>query len=103
MCGGSLEIIPCSHVGHMFRNAMPYSWGDNGMQILIKNSLRLAEVWMDGHKKLYYDRIFYNINVSIWKYNEVSMYYNDRGILSVLSGMLVQTHITEIPKNLSAL
>ena len=65
MCGGSLEIIPCSHVGHMFRNAMPYSWGDNGMQILIKNSLRLAEVWMDEYKKLYHDRIFYNINVSM--------------------------------------
>jgi polypeptide N-acetylgalactosaminyltransferase len=68
MCGGSLEIIPCSHVGHMFRNAMPYSWGDNGMQILIKNSLRLAEVWMDEYKKLYHDRIFYNINVSLSNY-----------------------------------
>ncbi|XP_076094388.1 putative polypeptide N-acetylgalactosaminyltransferase 9 isoform X2 [Mytilus galloprovincialis] len=65
MCGGSLEIIPCSHIGHMFRNAMPYSWGDNGMHILIKNSLRLAEVWMDDFKRFYHDRIFYNIKFDI--------------------------------------
>ncbi|XP_063421651.1 putative polypeptide N-acetylgalactosaminyltransferase 9 [Mytilus trossulus] len=65
MCGGSLEIIPCSHIGHMFRNAMPYSWGENGMHILIKNSLRLAEVWMDDFKRFYHDRIFYNIKFDI--------------------------------------
>ncbi|XP_061192693.1 polypeptide N-acetylgalactosaminyltransferase 5-like [Saccostrea echinata] len=62
MCGGKMEIIPCSQIGHLFRFVMPYSWGKDGYGNMIRNALRVAEVWMDDYKKIYYDRIFYSQN-----------------------------------------
>lgn len=62
-----MKIIPCSHVGHVFRHRMPYSWGEDGYRTFIRNSLRVAEVWMDQYKEVYYDRIYYS-------QNEVSSY-----------------------------
>ena len=56
MCGGTLEILPCSHVGHIFRSRSPYKWR-SGVNVLKRNSIRLAEVWMDNYKKYYYQRI----------------------------------------------
>ncbi|XP_070210950.1 polypeptide N-acetylgalactosaminyltransferase 5-like [Littorina saxatilis] len=55
MCGGVLEIIPCSHVGHIFRKRSPYKWR-TGVNVVKKNSIRLAEVWMDEYRKYYYER-----------------------------------------------
>ncbi|XP_059159340.1 polypeptide N-acetylgalactosaminyltransferase 5-like [Physella acuta] len=57
MCGGRVEMIPCSHVGHMYRPAFPYSWGENSTFTLQRNCLRVAEVWLDEYKKVYYERI----------------------------------------------
>jgi len=56
MCGGTLEIVPCSHVGHIFRKRSPYKWR-TGVNVLRRNSIRLAEVWLDEYKNYYYDRI----------------------------------------------
>ncbi|XP_064613724.1 polypeptide N-acetylgalactosaminyltransferase 5-like isoform X2 [Liolophura sinensis] len=60
MCGGTLEIIPCSHVGHIFRKRSPYKW-KSGVNVVKKNSIRLAEVWMDDFKKYYYERFNYDL------------------------------------------
>lgn len=49
MCGGVLEIIPCSRVGHIFRRRRPYG-GPGGQDSLLRNSLRVAHVWMDEYK-----------------------------------------------------
>lgn len=57
-----MKIIPCSHVGHVFRHKMPYSWGEDGYRTFIRNSLRVGEVWMDQYKEVYYDRIYYSQN-----------------------------------------
>ncbi|KAL1494495.1 hypothetical protein ABEB36_010086 [Hypothenemus hampei] len=56
MCGGTLEIVPCSHVGHIFRKRSPYKWR-KGVNVLRRNSVRLAEVWLDDYAQHYYQRI----------------------------------------------
>lgn len=61
MCGGSLEIHPCSHVAHIFRSVSPYKWGKSFGEILRKNSVRTAEVWMDEYRHIYYERLNYNL------------------------------------------
>ena len=54
MCGGTLEIVPCSHVGHVFRSRMPYKL--TTANSFRRNLARLAEVWMDEFKVYFYER-----------------------------------------------
>uniref|UniRef100_UPI0037E8F0D7 polypeptide N-acetylgalactosaminyltransferase 6-like n=1 Tax=Semicossyphus pulcher TaxID=241346 RepID=UPI0037E8F0D7 len=52
-CGGQLEIIPCSVVGHIYRNKNPHSF-PNSSSVVTRNLVRLAEVWMDDYKWVFY-------------------------------------------------
>nr|XP_036231713.1 putative polypeptide N-acetylgalactosaminyltransferase 9 [Bactrocera oleae] len=56
MCDGRLEMIPCSHVGHIFRLTSPY----NVSAVKHRNSVRLAEVWMDNYAKYFYHKIHFD-------------------------------------------
>lgn len=53
MCGGSLEILPCSRVGHLFRT-MTYSFDGDKQKITARNNVRLVEVWLDEFKHFFY-------------------------------------------------
>ncbi|CAG0918060.1 unnamed protein product [Notodromas monacha] len=59
MCGGSLDIIPCSHVGHVFRSASPIKWPKNasGRSPVWKNVIRVAKVWLDEYQDMLFSEI----------------------------------------------
>lgn len=49
-----MEIAPCSHVGHVFRDKSPYTFPGGVANIVLKNAARVAEVWLDEWKEFYY-------------------------------------------------
>jgi len=54
LCGGGIEHVPCSHVGHVWRSSL--YWQGQPYHIkqedLLRNKLRVAEVWTDEYKDL---------------------------------------------------
>ncbi|XP_033905014.2 polypeptide N-acetylgalactosaminyltransferase 17-like isoform X1 [Acipenser ruthenus] len=52
LCGGSMEVLPCSRVAHIERRKKPYH--NNIGYFARRNSLRVAEVWMDDYKSHVY-------------------------------------------------
>ena len=54
-CGGKLEIIPCSRVGHVYRINAPYTFpGGDPRRTIDRNLARVAEVWLDEYKEHFY-------------------------------------------------
>lgn len=52
-CGGRIEVVPCSRIGHMFREPehRPY---DVNVDQVVKNYDRLARVWWKDHLQYFY-------------------------------------------------
>lgn len=53
-CGGRIEIVPCSHVGHLFRKSSPYTFPGGITKTLYSNLARVALVWMDDWANFYF-------------------------------------------------
>ena len=62
MCGGTLLILPCSHVGHVFRKQTPYSFPGGTNKIIFKNNRRLVDVWTDEYVS-YFHKVIPDLNV----------------------------------------
>ncbi|NXD15117.1 GALT5 acetylgalactosaminyltransferase, partial [Nothocercus nigrocapillus] len=56
-----VEIIPCSRVGHIFRNDNPYSFPKDRISTVERNLARVAEVWLDEYKDLFYGHAYHLI------------------------------------------
>ncbi|XP_057596327.1 polypeptide N-acetylgalactosaminyltransferase 15 isoform X1 [Hippopotamus amphibius kiboko] len=52
LCGGSVEIIPCSRVGHIYRNQDAHSLLDQ--EATLRNKVRIAETWLGSFKETFY-------------------------------------------------
>uniref|UniRef100_A0A8C1R637 Polypeptide N-acetylgalactosaminyltransferase n=1 Tax=Cyprinus carpio TaxID=7962 RepID=A0A8C1R637_CYPCA len=61
MCGGEIEIIPCSRVGHIFRGDNPYNFPKNRVKTVERNLARVAEVWLDEYKELFYGHGYHHL------------------------------------------
>lgn len=49
LCGGSVEVVPCSKIAHIERFHKPYAL-DLNIHVR-RNALRVAETWFDQYKK----------------------------------------------------
>uniref|UniRef100_A0A4W2E3K4 Polypeptide N-acetylgalactosaminyltransferase n=1 Tax=Bos indicus x Bos taurus TaxID=30522 RepID=A0A4W2E3K4_BOBOX len=52
LCGGSVEILPCSRVGHLYKNEDAHSQLEQ--EAALQNKVRIAETWLDSFKETFY-------------------------------------------------
>lgn len=58
ICNGRIEIVPCSHIGYIFRNTSVWK-PDTSDLFTSRRTLkcRVAELWLDDYKNYYYERL----------------------------------------------
>ncbi|XP_060063356.1 inactive polypeptide N-acetylgalactosaminyltransferase-like protein 5 [Ylistrum balloti] len=55
LCAGRVLTVPCSKVGHLFKlGVQSYSFGGDRHTVILKNLMRVAEIWLDDYKDVFY-------------------------------------------------
>ncbi|XP_017131804.1 putative polypeptide N-acetylgalactosaminyltransferase 13 isoform X1 [Drosophila elegans] len=56
LCGGQIEIVPCSRIGHIFRrrHAFDFPPQSDAQETYLHNSKIIAESWLDKYKNMFY-------------------------------------------------
>jgi len=52
-CGGRIEIVPCSRVGHLFRTPQKRPYNVE-VDIVVRNYARLARIWAGDYLEMFY-------------------------------------------------
>uniref|UniRef100_A0A8C0QHR3 Polypeptide N-acetylgalactosaminyltransferase n=1 Tax=Canis lupus familiaris TaxID=9615 RepID=A0A8C0QHR3_CANLF len=87
LCGGSMEVLPCSRVAHIERKKKPYN--SNIGFYTKRNALRVAEVWMDDYKSHVY--IAWNLPLEL-RNNKAKDVCLDQGPLENHTAILYPCH-----------
>ena len=53
-CGGEMEIVPCSKVGHVYKQRNVYSYPRGNRRTTTCNTRRVADAWLDQFAQIYY-------------------------------------------------
>nr|CDS34025.1 polypeptide N acetylgalactosaminyltransferase 14 [Hymenolepis microstoma] len=61
MCGGRVEIIPCSRVSHLFKSSHGYTFPDGKLSTIMRNLNRVATVWMQPSRSLQIKSVKYRV------------------------------------------
>ena len=52
-CGGEMEIVPCSKVGHIYKQRNVYSYPEGRHKTNVCNNRRVADAWLDDFKQVW--------------------------------------------------